>query len=193
MVNEQRGHSTFALLDEFHWHVAQLGKSPTQSQQRPPIVKIDLHGSPHRDPSANRKALPRDGSPRSRLLRQQKPTEEQAGSKEYQPDDKAGATLFEEAIELQVGDFSAVSKMVVDGRSDQFFGVVGRPLVQMDTQFDGCVLGKFLGPAYDEFFRVVVKILFNERRRVHRIEKLICVAQLQANGVRVPPVCCDKV
>ena len=63
-----RGYSTFVLLDEFHGHVTQLGKSPTQSQQRPPVVKIDLHRSPHGDPSGNRKALPHDGSPSARRM-----------------------------------------------------------------------------------------------------------------------------
>ncbi len=47
-------YSTFASLDEFHGHVAQLGKSSPQLQQRPPTVKIDLHGSPHGDPSGTR-------------------------------------------------------------------------------------------------------------------------------------------
>ena len=64
----QGGCSTFALWDDFHGHVAQLGKNPTQLQQRPPIVKIDLHRSPHGDPSGNRKALPYDGSPSTRLV-----------------------------------------------------------------------------------------------------------------------------
>ena len=61
-------HSTFALLDEFHGHVAQLVIDPTPSQQRPPIVKIDLHRSPHGHPSGNRKALPYDGSPSALLM-----------------------------------------------------------------------------------------------------------------------------
>src|SRR5208337_880302 len=64
-------HSTFALLDEFHGHVAQLVIDPTPSQQRPPIVKIDLHRSPHGHPSGNRKALPYDGSPSALLMTQQ--------------------------------------------------------------------------------------------------------------------------
>jgi hypothetical protein len=43
-----------------------------------------------------------------------------------------------------------------------------------------------LGPAYDELFRVVVvEILFNEWRRVHRIEELVHVAQFQTYGVRM--------
>jgi len=46
-------------------------------------------------------------------------------------------------------------------------------------------MGEFLGPAYDEFFRVVVEILFNEWRRVHRIEELVHVAQFQTYGVRM--------
>jgi len=78
--------------------------------------------------------------------------------------------------------------MVVNRRPDQFLGIFGRPLVQVDTQFDCSVRREFLRPAYDEFFRVVVEILFNERRRVHRIEELVQVAQFQAYGVGVPPV-----
>ena len=45
-----------------------------------------------------------------------------------------------------------------------------------------------MGPAYNEFFRVVVEILFDEGRRVHRIEELVHVAQFQTYGVRMPPV-----
>ena len=85
--------------------------------------------------------------------------------------------LLQEALELQVSDFGAVSKMVVNRRPDQFFGVFRRPLVQVDTQFYRSGRGEFLGPAYDEFFRVLVEVLFNERRRVHRIEELVHVAQ----------------
>ena len=62
------GYSAFALLDEFDRHVAQLGIDPASSQQRPPIVKIDLHRSPHGNPSGNRKALSHDGSPSARLM-----------------------------------------------------------------------------------------------------------------------------
>jgi hypothetical protein len=45
-----------------------------------------------------------------------------------------------------------------------------------------------LRPAHDEFFRIVVEVFFNERRRVHRIEELARIAQFQAYGVRVCPV-----
>jgi len=51
------------FLDKFHGHVAQLVVNPAPSQYRPPIVKINLHGSPHSDPSGNCKALPHDSSP----------------------------------------------------------------------------------------------------------------------------------
>ena len=61
-------HSTFAPLDDFHGHLAQLVIDPTPSQQRPPIVKIDLHRSPHGHPSGNRKALPYNGSPSALLM-----------------------------------------------------------------------------------------------------------------------------
>src|ERR1019366_9696005 len=81
-----------------------------------------------------------------------------------------------------------MSKMVVDGRPDHFLGVFGWPLIQVDMQFDQSVRRKFLRPAYDEFFRVVVEIFFDKWRRVHRIEELVCVAQFQAYGVRVCPV-----
>ncbi len=64
------------------------------------------------------------------------------------------------------------------------FGVFSRPLVQINTQFEWSVRGEFLGPAYDEFFCVVVQILRNERRRVHRIEKLGHFAQFQTYDVR---------
>jgi len=73
--------------------------------------------------------------------------------------------LFEEVLDLQVSNFGTVSKVVVDGRRHQFFGVFGRPLVQVDTQFDRSVRRELLGPTYDEFFRIV-EILFNEQRRV---------------------------
>src|ERR1019366_931512 len=96
--------------------------------------------------------------------------------------------LSQEPLELQVSNLGTVSKMVADGRPDQLFGVFGRPLVQVNAQFERSVRGEFLGPAYDEFFRVVVEILFNERRRVHRIEELVHVAQFQTYGVRMPTV-----
>src|ERR1019366_10814488 len=86
-----------------------------------------------------------------------------------------------------------MSKMVVDCRPDQFLRVFGWPLIQVDTQFDQSVRRKFLRPAYDEFLRVVVEIFFDEWRRVHRIEELVCVAQLQAYGVQVCPVFRDGV
>ena len=38
----------------------------------------------------------------------------------------------------------------MDGRPDQFLGIFGRPLVQVDAQFERSLRGKFLGPAYDE-------------------------------------------
>ena len=38
------------------------------------------------------------------------------------------------------------------------------------------------------FFRVVVEILFNEWRRIHRVEELVYVPQFQTYGVRMPTV-----
>jgi hypothetical protein len=67
-TEDRSDYSTLAFLDEFHGHVAQLGIDPASSQQWPPIVKIDLHGSPHGDPSGNRKALSHDGSPSASLM-----------------------------------------------------------------------------------------------------------------------------
>jgi len=96
--------------------------------------------------------------------------------------------LPQEPLELQVSNLGTVSKVVVDGHPDQFFGVFGRPLVQVDAQFERSVKGEFLSPAHDEFFRIVVEILFNERRRVHRIEELVHVAQFQTYGVGMPTV-----
>jgi hypothetical protein len=45
-----------------------------------------------------------------------------------------------------------------------------------------------MGPAYDEFLGVGVELLFNEWRRVHRIEKLAHVAQFQFYGMQMPAV-----
>src|ERR1035441_4386643 len=73
--------------------------------------------------------------------------------------EKTGAALSQESLKLQVSNLGTVIKMVADGRPDQFFGVFGRPLVQVDAQFDRSFRGEFLGPAHDEFFRVVVEIL----------------------------------
>ena len=78
-----------------------------------------------------------------------------------------------------------MSKVVVDGRPDQFFGIFGRPPVQVDAQFDRSLRGELLRPTYDEFFRVVVEILFNEWRGIHRVEKLVYVPQFQTYGVRM--------
>src|ERR1035441_4065118 len=68
--------------------------------------------------------------------------------------EKTGAALSQEPLKLQVSNLGTVIKMVTDGRPDQFFGVFGRPLVQVDAQFDRSFRGEFLGPAHDEFFRV---------------------------------------
>jgi hypothetical protein len=76
----------------------------------------------------------------------------------------------------------------VDGRPDHCLGIFGRPLIQVDTQFDRSVRREFLSPTDDEFFCVVIQILFNERRRVHRIEELVRIAQFQAYDVGVPSV-----
>ena len=86
-----------------------------------------------------------------------------------------------------------MGKVVVDGRPDQFFGVVGRPLVQVDAQFERSFRREFLGPAHDEFLRVVVEILFNERRRIHRIEQLVQVMRFEAYGVRMLRLCSSNV
>ena len=115
-------------------------------------------------------------------------TRRSCSRQEEQPNQKAGAALLKEALELQFSDLGTVGKMVVDGRPDHLLGVSVRPLIQVDTQFDCGVRREFLRPAHDEFFRIVVEVFFNERRRVHRIEELVCVAQFQAYGVRVCPV-----
>src|ERR1019366_10795257 len=86
-------YSTLAFLDEFHRHVAQLGIGPASSQQRPPIVKIDLHRPPHGDPSGNRKALPHDGSPSARLMTQQHLAYEKTCRQEQEPYKETRAAL----------------------------------------------------------------------------------------------------
>src|SRR5271165_7080886 len=101
-------------MDDFYRHVAEFGESSPEAQQRPPIVKIDLHGPPHGDPSADGEALPHDGGPSVRGMTQQQLAEEQTRSQEQQADEETGAALFQQAIELQRGDLGAVGKMVVD-------------------------------------------------------------------------------
>jgi len=44
---------------------------------------------------------------------------------------------------------------------------------------------KFLGPAYDEFFRILIKVFLDERRTIHRIEQLVHVPQFQSDVVRM--------
>ena len=117
--------------------MAQLVIDPAASQERPPIVKIDLHRSPHGDPSANRKALSNDGCPSVFLAPQQDLAEERATGQEQQPDEKTGTALPEEPFELQVSNLSAVSKVVVEGCPDQLFRVLSRPLVQVMRNLSG--------------------------------------------------------
>jgi hypothetical protein len=78
-----------------------------------------------------------------------------------------------------------VNKVVADGRPNQFFGVFGGPLLQVDAQFERSLSRKLLRPAYDEFFRIVIEVLFNEGGRVHRIEELVHIAQFHTYGVRM--------
>ncbi len=98
--------------------MAELLIDPAASQERPPIVKIDLHGSPHGDPSGNRKALSYNGSPSTLLAPQQDLAKEKASSQEQQPDEKTGAALPQESLELQVSNLGIVTKVVVHGSSD---------------------------------------------------------------------------
>jgi len=72
-------------------------------------------------------------------------------------------------------------------------------LVQVNHQCYRVVPVVFVYPAHDEFLRILVEVLLMEWRWVHRIEKLIQVAQVQLNPMvlqRVsPPVFrdrCDK-
>jgi hypothetical protein len=78
-----------------------------------------------------------------------------------------------------------VSKVVVDGNLDQFRWVFLRPLLQVDPQADWCVKREFPGPTYYEFFSVIVQILFDEGRGIHRIEELAYVTQIQLDCVRM--------
>ena len=85
-------------------------------------------------------------------------------SQEHQPDKKTGAALPQKALELQISNFGAMGKVVVDRRLDQFFGIFGWPLVQVDAQFERS-FGEKSWAQLTMILRVVVDILFNERRK----------------------------
>ena len=114
------GNSTLPLLRDFYRHTTEFPVNPAASPQRPPVIKIDLHGPPHGHPSGDCEALPRDGGPSSRLVTQQHLTEAKTHREEQQADEKTGTTLFQEALEFQVGNLGAVSKVVVYRSRDQF-------------------------------------------------------------------------
>ena len=105
-----RKRSTLPVLDNLHRHVAQLSKDSAPTAQGPPIVKIDLHRSPHSNPSGNREALSHDGSPSVRVAAQQHLAEKQTGRQEQKPDEKTGAALLQQALELQVGNLARWAK-----------------------------------------------------------------------------------
>jgi hypothetical protein len=43
----------------------------------------------------------------------------------------------------------------------------------MDDQRDWIAVWKFPRPTDDKFFRVIIEVSFVERRRIHRVEKLL--------------------
>ena len=69
--------SALALLDDFHRHVAQLLIDSAAAAQRPPIVKVDLHRAPHRDPARDRQTLLQYAGPSARLAVQQHPADDE--------------------------------------------------------------------------------------------------------------------
>jgi hypothetical protein len=65
----------------------------------------------------------------------------------------------------------------VNGLPDKFRGVLLGPLLQIDTQPHLSMRRKLLRPTHNKLLRVVVKILLDERGRVHRVEQLAQITQ----------------
>lgn len=60
-------------------------------------------------------------------------------------------------------------------------------LIYMDAQGQRIAEVIFLGPTDNELFRVVIEILFVERRRIHRIKKLLYPIDVNLDAMGRPP------
>jgi len=176
--------ATSLFPDDFYRNLAEFCVDPAPSTQRPPIVKIYLHWPPHRDPSCNCETLPQDSGPRTLLPPQQCLDDREAGGQERQADKQTRPALLHEVLEFQVNQLGAVREVIVDGLADQFRRILFGPSLQINAQIQPGMGRKFFRPAHNEFFRFVVQILFDERGRVHRVEELAKVAELQLDTMR---------
>src|SRR5438105_2515431 len=145
--------------------MAELFVDSAAPAKRPPVIKVDLHRPPHGDPSGDGKAFPRNDGPSAALVAQQSLAEYQAYGKEYQSDEQAAPALIQQSLELQIVDLGTVRKIVVYPCFDQFLGVFGGALLEVDMQSHGIIQGEFERPAHNEFLRVRVEIFFNKGRR----------------------------
>src|SRR5215469_5130077 len=73
----------------------------------------------------------------------------------------------------------------MDGLLDHAFGILTRPVLQMDAQLERFVDRKLARPAHDEVLRVIVEVLFKERRRVHRVEQLADIMHFEADAAEL--------
>src|ERR671923_2489972 len=84
---------TFCSHFDFHRHVAELLIDALAPQKWPPVIKVSLHGPPHRDPSNDSEAFTRDEGPGPGLISQHYFAKHQARGEEYQPNDEAHPAL----------------------------------------------------------------------------------------------------
>ena len=73
----------------------------------------------------------------------------------------------------------------MNGFFDQLLRIgVARILAQRNDQDNRIAYRVFLGPAHDEFFRIVIQILFVKWGWVHRVEELTEFIQVDFDAVR---------
>src|SRR6516165_5548120 len=78
-----------------------------------------------------------------------------------------------------------ICKVIVHSRLNELLCVaMRRKLVHVDDQRDRIATRKFLRPANDEFFRVVIEVPLMKRRWVHGIEELVDFVHKHFNSMR---------
>jgi hypothetical protein len=101
--NLDRNRSTLRVLDDFHWHGAELRIDSASPAQWTPIIEINLHRPPHRDPARDRQTFAQHAGPGACLTVQQCLDENEAGGQEHQTDEQTGPALFHQATVVLTG------------------------------------------------------------------------------------------
>ena len=117
----------------FDGHLAQLGENPSTKSQRPPIVEINFHGSPHRHPPGDGKPLLDKIGQDTGSLGQENLGDEKTKAQEGETHHQAGTSLPHQAFEFQMIEPRPVCEIVVDRFNDEIAGAVSFGwLVQID-------------------------------------------------------------